>query len=80
MNPATQWKSRRAFQKAQREAAIEGDMVCGTVLHDGTPKYFTMPPRSTDEEVRAMAFAIREGRKMNRMEQAFLHLAEARRA
>ena len=47
----------------------EGHTVCATLLKDGTPRYFSAPTDTPDDEVRAMAFEVREGRPLGGYEQ-----------
>lgn len=70
-------RNRRQFEKAKSEAARSGGTVCGTVRADGTPVYFVVPEGASDDEVRAEAFKIREGRPMGKLERQLLDIARS---
>lgn len=70
--------NRQAYRRAASKLK-EGEVLCATLAPDGKPIYFPMPADSTDVDVRNEAFVRRNGRPMNRVEELFLNLAEARR-
>jgi hypothetical protein len=55
------------YDRAAAECAPD-QMVCGTYLKDGTPQYFVMPADAGDENVREVAFRVREGRDISTYE------------
>jgi hypothetical protein len=64
---------------ATAEADRLGLTVCGTLLPDGSPRYFLLPSSAAEDEIRSRAFEIREGRPMHRVEQFALGVALAQR-
>jgi hypothetical protein len=69
----------RDFVEADN-ARAEGQMVCGTLLHDGTPTYFLLAADTADADVREVAFSVREGRHMSDYERLLLQQAELLRS
>lgn len=68
-------RNSRMFQKALC-STDDGGMVCATIMKDGEPRYFTMDRDASDEEVRAEAFRIRNGRPMSPLESKLLNIAQ----
>ena len=66
--------NRRRYLKVAKQASRAGESVSAVMGQDGKWKYFSVPPDSTDAEVRALAFEQREGRPMNRLEQQLNNL------
>ena len=56
-----------AYQKAH-DNAEDGEIICGTLNHEGRPLYFAVPATATNEDVRRKAFEIRNGRPMSKTE------------
>jgi hypothetical protein len=54
--------------------------ICGTLLHDGTPKYFTVDPETDDDEIEDRAFEIREGRPKTAYERWAMQIAKQRKS
>ena len=71
-------KNSKAFKKAQGNAKDE-EIVCGTYDSNGEPLYFTAPRGATEEEIRNLAFASRNGRPMSNLENGLLNMAEKRK-
>lgn len=69
------------FDLAAAEISKQAELsvVCGALKKDGSPAYFVAPADVTDEQVRAKAFEIREGRPMEPYEKFLLDQAEAER-
>jgi hypothetical protein len=66
-----------AFFEDAVAAADEDSTVCGTLLKSGAPAYFVMPRSADDEQIRDVAFRIREGRDIGSYELALLSAAAA---
>ena len=71
-------KNSKAFKKAQESAGDE-EIVGGTYDSNGEPLYFTAPRGATEEEIRDLAFASRNGRPMSNLENGLLSMAEERK-
>ena len=63
------------YRKARSEADRNGGSVSAVMLENGSWSYFVVPPEATDEEVRALAFEIRHGRRMNQNERLLNEIA-----
>jgi len=57
-------------------AKTDGEVICATLLPDGTPVYFTVALDATEDEVRDLSFQIREDRKLNDSERVLIAIAE----
>lgn len=64
------------FDQAKAAADELGFKVAGTLLKGGQPAYFLIPEGTSDEDVRARAFEVREGRAMSSYETWALEVAE----
>jgi hypothetical protein len=67
------------FAEAEKAKAV-GQMVCGTLLKDGSPAYFLLAADTADADVREVAFSVREGRQMSDYERLLLQQAELLRS
>jgi hypothetical protein len=72
-------RRRPTYEAVKAEADRLGHSLCGTVLADGTPAYFTMPRGSSDDEMEAEAFRVRNGRGMLDVERQLMTIARQRR-
>lgn len=61
-------------------AATENEVVCGTLLSSGVPKYFLVSADTPDDEIRDRSFEIREGRQPSAYERWLLRVAMERAA
>lgn len=65
------------FDEAQAAAQDQDRIVCGTLTHEGEPRYYLMAPDASDEAIRDRGFEIREGRPPSRYEHWLLEVARA---
>ena len=68
-----------SFDKATAAAAT-GEVVCGTLLSSGEPRYFVVSVDASDETIRDRSFEIREGRPPSTYERWLLKVAADRAA
>jgi hypothetical protein len=71
-------KNVKAFKKAQEKAG-DDEIVCGTYDDNGEPLYFTAPRGTSEEEIRNLAFAAKNGRPLSLLENGLLDMAEERK-
>lgn len=57
-------------------AKTDGQMICGTLLKGGEPRYFLMSADSEDLVIRDRSFQIREGRDISEYELQLLEQAQ----
>lgn len=61
-------------------AAAANEVVCGTLLSSGEPRYFLVAADASDEMIRDRSFEIREGRPPSSYERWLLKVAMDRAA
>jgi len=68
-------RNRRAFNRVSLKAG-DGEQVCATLTKENEPVYFIMPVDASDEDVRAEAFRLRNGRGLSGLEKSLLQFVE----